>query len=565
VSVVLGLNEMFHDTAAALVVDGSLAALMEEERLSRRKHAMGFALLGGPPSQAIDWCLARAGVRPTDVDAIAVSFEADALGAVKMLWDITRGNLKRSSLRNTMTQRLELSDPAINFVGGLTLGMARRWRFLRRLSATCRAPIQVVNHHLAHAASAYFPSGEERSGIVVLDGMGDASPTTIWEGRDQRLLLREMYEDPHDSLGILYRTVSLALGFSFMDAGKTMGLAAYGTPRAPFSSMLRLQPHRYLVDWSVVKSMTGRHARFSGELQQVHRDMAASLQRGLEEVGVMLARRCRELAGSRNLCLAGGVALNCNMNSRILHEGDATRVFVQPGAMDMGCALGAALVVASRLGDRLDRGFSVYTGPAYRDDEIETALAAAGLRYRRVEDPAHEAARLLEQDLVIGWFQGAMEFGPRALGARSILGRPDRVETRDRVNRIKQREPWRPLAPAVLEDELHRWVSEAVPSPYMTFTFKFRPEQAPRVPAVVHHDQSARIQSVSAAEAPLFHRLIQRFFHRTGLPLVLNTSFNARGEPIVCSPADAARSFTRLGLDALVAGSLVVDNQEQIP
>jgi len=557
VSVVLGLNEFFHDTAAAVVVDGELRALVEQERLDRRKHAPGFALGGPAPWAAVDWCLERAGLRYADVDVVAASFQADALRSLAILGQLVRGNRGRSSLRGTLRNRFRYGDPALDFLGGLTLGQARRRVFLRKLAARCQAPVEKINHHLAHAASAFYPSGFERSAVIVIDGMGDATPTSIWDGRDGRLALRRMESDPANSLGVLYRTISLALGFSFMDAGKTMGLAAYGEPDERFTPMLQEHGDWYRIDWPLVKRIAGEHARSSGELQDVHRAMAASLQRQLERVGLRLARTARALTGSTRLCLAGGVALNCNMNSRILLQGGLDGLYIQPGAMDMGCALGAAQVQAQRVGDEPGRAFSVYCGPEASDAEIEAALRARGLPYRRVDDPVEEAASLLSRDEVLGWFQGPMEFGPRALGARSILANPARVATRDRVNRIKRREMWRPLAPAMLEERLGEWFREVAPTPHMTLTFQFLPEQARRVPAVVHRDGSARVQSVSRDDLPIFHALLRRFEDKTGLPVVMNTSFNDRGEPIVCTPAQAVRTFQARKLDALVIGQFM--------
>jgi carbamoyltransferase len=556
-SVVLGLNEFFHDTAAALAVDGRVVALIEQERLDRRKHATGFALLGPPPWEAIDWCLDRAGLRYADVDHIAVSYDADALRSLSVLRDLIGGNLQRTSILGTLRNRFRHHDPALNFLGGLTVGMARRKAFLHQLARRCKAPISAVNHHMAHAASAYFPSGKEDATVIVVDGMGDASPTTIWEGRGDKLTLRELYDDPRESLGVLYRTISLALGFSFMDAGKTMGLSAYGRHRPDFDAMLQVGDERYHIDWERIRWLQQEYARKDGELTEIHKDLAASVQHQLEEAGVVLARKGMARTGSRNVCLAGGVSLNCNMNSRIRLDTEAESVFVQPGAMDMGCALGAALVTAARLGDKPSREFSVYTGPSFSDREIEMALREKGLPFRRVEDPAREAADLLAERKVIGWFQGPMEFGPRALGARSILANPDRYETRDRVNRFKRREMWRPLAPAILEEKAGDWVEHPVRSPYMTFTFRYHPEQAKRVPAVVHTDGTARIQTVSSCDLPVYYDLIRHFEARTGIPIVMNTSYNDRGEPIVCTPAQAVRTFLRMELDALVAGPFI--------
>ena len=287
--------------------------------------------------------------------------------------------------------------------------------------------------------------------------------------------------------------------------------------------------------------------------------MAASVQHQLERTGEMLARVALRLADAQCVALAGGVALNCNMNARILALPEVHEVYVQPGAMDQGCAIGAALELASRLGDTPDSGgFSVYTGSRWTEEEMLHAIQARSASYERVDDSVEAAASLLAERKIVGWFQGAMEFGPRALGARSVLGNPDRLETRDRVNRLKGREEWRPLAPSVLEDQLSSWFHAPAPSPHMTLTFRFLEHQIDRVPAVVHQDGSARVQSVSTTDHPSYHRLIQAFYDKTGLPMVLNTSFNLRGEPIVATPAQALDSFEAMGIDALVMGPFVL-------
>ncbi len=565
-TVVLGLNEFFHDTAACVVVDGRVAALMEQERLDGRKHASGFALCGPPPWAAIRWCLERAGLSLEQVDRIAVSFDADRVGALGMLAGLVTGNLRRSHPLDTLRNKTALNDPASDFVRGLTQGMTRRRGFLRELSQRCDAPVQVIDHHRAHAASAFWPSGFEHAAVVVLDGMSDSWPTTLWEGRRGALRLLRPGAEPGESLGVLYRTVSLALGFGFMDAGKTMGLAAYGQARAPFLDMLQVSAAGYHIDWRCVRRLCRRHGRRGGELRQDHRDMAASLQHQLERAGEVLARRALRLSGASRICLAGGVALNCNMNARILALPEVEAVYVQPGAMDQGCALGAALALAGSLGERpACAGLSVYTGDSPDEDEILRELRASGLAYQRVADPAIAAAALLAERRIVGWVQGPMEFGPRALGSRSILANPDRVETRDRVNRLKGREPWRPLAPSVLEDQLAGWFEAPAPSPHMTLTERFVPAMAQRVPAVVHHDGTARVQSVSAGDHPRYHALIGEFHRLTGLPMVLNTSFNIRGEPIVHTPRQALESFEALRIDALVMGDFVIQHPSPGP
>ena len=552
---VLGINEFFHDTSAALVQAGKPLAIIEEERLTRVRHAPGFALGGAAPYHAMDWCLESAGIGAEDVDCVAVSFDLSMLGSLGMLKDIICGNLRRTPFLNTLKQRFISKDPAMNFITGLTWGYAtRRRRFLRSLRERFKRVV-FVDHHLSHAASAFRLSGFESANIIVIDGMGDRGPTSLYFGDGDGIHVVEQYP-PLESLGVLYRTITLILGFSFFHAGKTMGLAAYGEPDPELAKMLEITDGGYHVNWKVVKALGKKHARFGGDLLEVHKNLAATLQDRLEEAALALSKKLYERTGSRNLCMAGGVALNCNMNARLLGSEWVDDIFIQPGAMDMGCALGAALEANAQLesfhNERLE---SAYAGPEYADDEIKAALESAGVPYSDVGTTMPEvAADLLAKGKAIGWFQGRSEFGPRALGNRSILADPRSTEVRDRINVIKSREAWRPLAPAVLAEKAAEWFVSPAPSPFMTLTFSFRPEVRDKVAGVTHVDGSARVQTVRSDVNPQFHRLIQCFEERTGVPMVLNTSFNAQGDPIACAPADAIATFHKLPLDTLCIG-----------
>jgi carbamoyltransferase len=548
---VLGINCFSHDTAACLLADGRIVAFAEEERFNRERHTKRF------PDQAIAFCLAQGGVQMGEVDVVAFAHRpgldlarglADALG---------RRAPKRLAVQAYVDANLVRKEAAFR----------ARWRY--------RGRIEHVGHHDAHAASAFFPSPFERAAVLTLDRGGDFLSTTLQLGTGARLAPLAEVRNP-DSLGEVYSALTWYLGFApNADEGKTMGLAPYGRDKLvpELADLVRRTPDglfRVNLAWFAYHREGGWLSRAfldrygpprvpESAITELHEDLAFAVQDLLEETALHVARALRQRTGCGDLCLAGGVALNSVMNTRLLREAGFERIFVQPAASDAGNALGAALWVwHQRLGRPRDQAMShAYFGADWTEQEQADALAGQGLEVRTVADPAEEAARLLADGRIVGWFQGRAEVGPRALGARSILADPRRAETKDVVNaRVKRREAFRPFAPSVLDERGHEFFDRYEPNPFMLLVQPVRADQQARIPAVTHVDGTARLQSVTAQENPLYHRLISRFAARTGVPVVLNTSFNLRGEPIVHRPAEAVADFLASDMDALFLGHL---------
>jgi carbamoyltransferase len=422
-----------------------------------------------------------------------------------------------------------------------------------------------VDHHLAHAASAFLASPFEHAAVLTLDGRGEVATTAYFHGCGNRLRRLGEVRMPH-SLGILYEEVTAYLGFLHStDEYKVMALASFGEPVYVETFRQIVRPGAdgaYTVAPPRLVERFGP-ARQRGEpLAQRHFDLARSLQVVLEETVLHLVNWLHETTGGRDLCLAGGVALNCVMNARIRDDGPFDHVWVQPAAGDAGTALGAALWVdAHERGDdeRHYRMDHAYLGPSYDEAAVRSFLAWSRLPFRRLNDLAGEAAALLAQGRIIGWFQGRMEFGPRALGARSILASPVDPGMQARLNEIKDREDFRPVAPVVLAEAAADWFVGAGESPFMLFVHDVRPERAERIPAVRHVDGTARIQTIARAQHPLYYDLLRAFACRSGVPVLVNTSFNTRGEPIVCTPRDAVECFWTSPLDALVIGPFLLE------
>jgi carbamoyltransferase len=566
----LGINAAFHDPAACLVQDGQVIGAVEEERFTKIKHGKRPVPFSAweLPFHAIDWCLRRANIGLRDVDHVAYSFQpaqllADA-NAESIAIPLHPARYPRMREGENPWEPLFLShlmNAPRQLADGAPLHLARRFE------GVCRdGPYRwhYVDHHEAHAASAFLASPFREAAVLCLDGRGERATTSYWMGRGAELEPRGRVNLPH-SLGLLYEDVTHYLGFlRSSDEYKVMALASYGAPRLAdeLRSMIRLGERG---DYTIVPArLTERFgpARERGApLERRHLDLARSLQLVLEETVVQLARWLRAETGARALCMAGGVALNCVMNTRIRDARIFDQLWVQPAAGDAGTALGAALLVDAR-----QRGATThvsmrhaYLGPSFDDDEIETFLRWSKLPYRRMTDVAETTATLLADNKVVGWFQGAMEFGPRALGARSILASPIDPAMQARLNELKDREDFRPVAPAVIEEEAADWFEGAHVAPYMLFVFDVRADRADRIPAVRHVDGTARVQTVSRDDNPRYYDLLRAFQRRTGVPVLVNTSFNTRGEPIVCTPRDAVESFWTSPLDALVIGSLLVE------
>jgi carbamoyltransferase len=568
----LGINAAYHDSAACLVEDGVVLAAAEDERFTHVKHAkrpVPFSTWE-LPFHAIDSCLKRAGIALADVDHVAYSYDP-YLSLGRHRGDATIALPLEPSAHPTPDEWEAAWDPLFlasivnaprQLAGGAPHHLRERFRGVRY-----DGPFKwhFVAHHLAHAASAFHCSPFASAAVLTLDGRGEKATTGYALGRGNELEWLGQVHMPH-SLGILYERVTEYLGFLHSsDEYKVMALASYGKPRhlAEFREIVRLGAEgQYTIGPLELEQRFGPARRRGGPLVQGHLDIAHSLQVVLEETVVEIARWLHGATGSDDLCMAGGVALNCVMNARVRDRAPFKKVWVQPAAGDAGTALGAALWIDAkeRGGDerpyRMDHAF---LGPGHGDDEIEEFLRWTKVPYRRLSDRAGEVADLLARDRVIGWFQGRMEFGPRALGARSILASPIHAEMQARLNDIKDREDFRPVAPVVLEEEAAHWFAGAGVSPFMLFIHDVLPEKAGMIPAVRHVDGTARIQTINRSQNAPYYDLIKAFQARTGVPVLINTSFNTRGEPIVCTPRDAVESYWTSPLDALVIGPFLLE------
>lgn len=561
---VLGLN-FSNDAAAALVVDGRVVMAVQEERFRRVKHYAGF------PATAMDACLRAGGMTLGDLDAVAF-FWNPAIHAA------THQRRLSATPRHHLEFLYDVPNHLLPALGPAPEAMEQVFH----LGGNGRLRIFYVTHHLAHAAAALFCSPHRDAAILTVDGYGERDASVIWRGSGthfQRLWTREF---PH-SLGSFYAAFTQYLGFKPNSGeGKMMGLASYGRPRYAdeVRRMLRLTDDGYELDLSYFSFYLERPTRYSDRLVQVlgeprepegpiterHEDIAASAQEVFEEALLRLARTARERTGLDTLCMSGGVTLNCSANGRLIRSGIFDNYFFQPAASDAGSALGAALWVEHVAGGR-PRGepemLLDYLGPSHSDDEIRTTLERGGLRVHAPEDPVGTAARLLARGLVGGVFHGAAEFGPRALGHRSTLADPRDPRMKDHLNaRVKFREAFRPYAPSVLAEHAPDYFEGCDSSPFMLRVFPTRPERLAEAGAVTHVDGGARVQTVSRGHEPRYHALIEAFHRETGTPLVLNTSFNIRGEPIVNSPAEAVKCYLTTGMDFLWIGDFLLVKDE---
>jgi carbamoyltransferase len=554
----LGLNySSTHDSSACIARDGEILFAIAEERLSRLKHDARFPVL------AIRACLDFAGVCPEDLDFVCQGWPppgAQLRHDLKcmLLGSVPLGPIDLFSL---------LRNQANNFSqrGGMK-------SFQRNFSAT-RAQFRFVDHHLAHAISAYAYSGFDDAAVLVLDGRGAWEATSLWHGRSGRLEHKWTIPWPN-SLGLFYAKFTHYLGFTpYSDEWKVMGLAPYGVPGVDLREFIRPNENPYRVATKLllgkdsapvaaIEARLGPARTPESELEKHDKDVAFAVQDMCEQAMMSLAKAAIRETGSRNLCLAGGVALNSKANGKIHAAGIVDRIFVQPAASDDGVCLGAVLAPYLDDGAKLPlrKMRHAYLGNECSDAEIEKALQTYKIRATRVADPAAVAAEMLANGKILGWVQGRMEFGPRALGSRSILADPRDPEMTAKVNNaVKFREWWRPFAPSMLSEVAGEYVESATDSPFMILTAQVRPEKRSVIPAVTHVDGSARPQTVERDVNPLYWRLIHEFGQRTGVPVIMNTSFNLRGEPIVSSPTDAIRTFFSSGMDALVIGSFVVE------
>ena len=566
---VLGINAIFHDSAACLLVDGVPVAAAEEERFTRIKHhkrARPFTAHALPYS-AIDYCLREGGLRLPDVDRVAYSFDPFPM--------IRRAGEQPFVLpenEDQAHQRRRFDPWQTVFLAGAAeaeraLLEDAPWHLQSRIGRDEHHPwsFHWVPHHRAHAASAFFASPFQRAAVMTIDGYGGDATTAYFVG-DGTTLNEIGHVELPNSLGLLYELTTNYLGFlASSDEYKVMAMAAYGKP-------VFLDEFRGIVsrgergDYRVAAPLLlgarfGPNRRPGQPVEQRHFDVACSLQAVLEETVLDIASWLRRETGEVNLCLAGGVALNCVLNGKLRRSGLFRDVWVSPVAGDAGTALGAALLLEHEQNSATPRSYAManaYLGPGYADDEIEAYLRHARVPFRKLDDIADEVAALLAAQLVVGWFQGRMEYGPRALGARSLLASAAAPAMRERLNDIKGREQFRPVAPVVPVEAAAAWFDLAGASPFMTFVEAVRPERIAQIPAAAHVDGSARLQTVDRADNALLHDLLTAYGKKTGAPVLINTSFNVREEPIVCSIKDAVSTFYTSSLDAVALGSFLL-------
>ena len=594
---ILGISAFYHDSAAALVTDGRIVAAAQEERFTRKKHDASF------PRQAVDFCLAEAGIKLEQVDHVAF-YDKPFLKFERLLETYLafapRGFQSfRMAIPLWLREKLFLKDLLIKKLKE----SAPDFDWDKRLLFS--------EHHLSHAASAFFPSPFEQAAVLTMDGVGEWTTTSLAAGNGSRLEITQEIHFPH-SLGLLYSALTYYTGFK-VNSGeyKVMGLAPYGTPKYAALILERLMDLKadgtFRLDLSYFDYCTGltmTNSKFDQlfgaprrnadqALTQVHMDLAASIQAVTEEVMLRLTRGIARETGAKHLCLAGGVALNCVANGKILRDGHFERIWIQPAAGDAGGALGAALAAyhlfldqprtTGGLGDAMQ---GAYLGPAFAQAEIERRLTVCGAKFAILDDAALMVASSadLADGKALGWFQGRMEFGPRALGGRSIIGDPRSPTMQKLLNlKVKYRESFRPFAPSVLREDVADWFEIDGDSPYMLlvadvvsrrrrtisdaeeklFGIEKLNVSRSEIPAVTHVDYSARIQTVHRETNPRYHALISAFKERTGCPVVVNTSFNVRGEPIVCTPEDAFRCFMGTEIETLVVGNCYLKKEAQ--
>ncbi|CAL8480699.1 carbamoyltransferase [Caballeronia sp. S22] len=572
----LGINAVYHDSAAALVRDGVVIAAAEDERFTHVKHAkrpVPFSTWQ-LPFDAIDYCLKEAGIELADVDHVAYSYDPQLFSGMpkdpkaSIALPLVPSEHVSSNPSESPWDPLFLSY-IVNAKRQLLDGAPHHLK--RRFASGGRAPRfawHYVDHHLCHEASAFLAAPFDDTAVLTMDGRGEGVTTSLGQFVNGEYMRLKQVELPH-SLGLLYEAVTGYLGFLHSsDEYKVMALASFGKPAYVdrFREIVKYcNDGSYTVDAPRLVERFGPPRERGGPLTQHHFDIAHSLQVVLEETALELVKWLHARTGLPNLAMAGGVALNCVMNARLRDRGPFAEVWVQPAAGDAGTALGAALWTdyreRAKAGDRSRkwRMDHAYLGPAFDDDEIEAFLKWTRAPYRRLADVASETADLLAQNRVIGWYQGRTEFGPRALGARSILASPVDASMQARLNEIKDREDFRPVAPVVMEEHAGDWFVDARVAPFMLFVFDVRPEMKSRIPAVTHIDGTARVQTVNRSQHPLYYDLLAAFKARTGVPVLVNTSFNTRGEPMVNTPRDALESFWTSPLDALVIGPFLVE------
>ena len=563
---ILGLNSAYHESSACLIKDGKIIAAVEEERFNRKKHAK-HARVDNPdelPINSINFCLKEAGITLKDVDYIGFSFSpAKRLRNKYFDEKVTVGSWGSDEGEDLFYQKLMQIPQKLSELYGVDVKEKFRW----------------IDHHTSHAGSAYFVSPFEEAAILVVDGIGEFESTTLYRGKSNKIKRIKSITYPH-SLGFLWEKLSKFLGFSKYDACKVMGLASYGNSKKFYNqlmSFVKVNSRDFNIDHKVVKfriedysdleKILGNKRQPDQEIEERHADIAAALQRITEEIIVRLANYLHRETKSENICLAGGVALNCVANSVLKEKTSFRNFYVQPAANDAGTAIGAAyLIWNQKLGN--PRSFVMdhsYFGPDYSNEEIRTVLEENNLKFAEQESIEKAVAKLVSEGNIVGWFQGKMEIGPRALGNRTLLADPRNPKIRDILNKkVKHREYFRPFAPSVLVEKADEWFripKKSISSDFMLFAYDVFENIRELIPAVTHVDGTSRIQTVRKETNPKYYKLIQEFEALTGVPIVLNTSFNDQ-EPIVCSPQDAVNTFLKTRIDYLAIGKFLISRGE---
>jgi len=558
---ILGINYS-NDAAAALVRDGHVIAACQEERFTRIKHDAGF------PSHAVDWCLKQGGIALGDVDDVA------------FFWNpgIHAESFHRSS--SARRHHLEFLSSVPNYLLNRWMNGAtvQRMRQEIQLDTGKTLGIEYCTHHMTHAAAAFYRSNFEEAAILLVDGYGEKASTTIARGRGTSLEALHTIDFPH-SVGSFYAAFTQYLGFRANNGeGKVIGLDSYGADSKYtklIGDLIKLTEDGFELDLSYFSFFLERTRRYQPKLVELlgperksdepltqrHFDIAYALQQATEEVMIHLARLTRARTGSDKLCMAGGVVLNCVANTRIQRETGFEQCYFMPCAGDAGTSLGAAMLVAHERGaERVEHPMTDYLGPGFDNDQVEAALIRSGISGKKLDDTPATAARAMSEGNIIGWFQGRAEFGPRSLGNRSIVCDPRREDMKDVLNaRVKFREPFRPFAPSIAEEASSTYFDDGgVPSPFMLLVYDTRAEHVATLPSITHVDGGARVQTVNAEQNARYYALITAFGEITGVPCVLNTSFNIRGEPIVNTPEDALKCFFTTDMDLLFMGDWMV-------
>lgn len=558
---ILGISCFYHDSASALIQDGKVVAAVEEERFTRRKHTNEF------PRQSVQYCLDHAGIKINDVDYIG-------------FYEIPKNKFNR--LINTHLYYFPHTYEQFKPFAALWFMRNLQMENVLRKELKYENELVFVDHHLAHAASAFLPSGFDNSAIFTIDGVGEWTTTAWGVGEGHKINLSHEIRFPH-SLGLLYSAVTYYLGFKVNNGeGKVMGLASYGKPRyrEQFRELIDIKDDgSFKLNMDYFKFHRGLEMideKFDSlfkcwrkpeeELKPEHEDLAATLQNVLEEAIIKMTNNIHEQTGLKKICIGGGVGLNSVANGKMLKETPFTDIFIQPASSDAGSSLGSALYIHNCvLGNENRWNMDVYTGHSATHEEVKDYLDNSDLKYVELseEEIVERVCRMVAKDKIVGWYQGRMEFGPRALGNRTILANPGNPEMKDILNsRVKFRESFRPYAASALEEKLGEYFDCDYKSPFMLLVYDVLEDKRSVIPSVTHVDGTCRIQSVTPEQNPLYYRLIKRFYEISGIPMVLNTSFNIRGEPIVSNIKEAVNCYLKTGMDALAAERFLLVKEE---